>query len=55
MLLNCVYRTHMRDMLTELNWRTVKEWAGFHSACLIYKFQNKLAPQYIVDHFNNIS
>ncbi len=55
MLLNYDYRTHIRDMLTELNWRTVKEWADFHSTCLIYKCQNNLAPQYLVDHFNNIS
>ncbi len=25
---------------------TVKEWADFHSTCLIYKCQNNLAPQY---------
>ncbi len=37
MLLNCHYRTHIRDMLTELNWMTVKERADFHSTCLIYK------------------
>ncbi len=55
MLLNCDYRTHIRDMLTELNWMTVKEQADFHSTCLIYKRQNNLAPQYLVDHFNNIS
>ncbi len=55
MLLNCDYRTHIRDMLTELNWMTVKEWADFHSICLIYKYQNNLAPQSLVDHFNNIS
>ncbi len=35
MLLNCDYRTHIRDMLTELNWMTVKERADFHSTCLI--------------------
>ncbi len=34
---------------------TVKEWADFHSTCLIYKCQNNFAPQYLVDHFNNIS
>ncbi len=34
---------------------TVKERADFHSTCLIYKYQNNLAPQYLVDHFNNIS
>ncbi len=55
MLLNCYYRTHIRDMLTELNWMTVKERADFHSTCLIYKCQNNLVPQYLVDHFNNIS
>ncbi len=42
-------------MLTELNWMIVKEQANFHSTCLIYKCQNNLAPQYLVDHFNNIS
>ncbi len=31
------------------------EPADFHSTCLIYKCQNNLAPQYLVDHFNNIS
>ncbi len=31
------------------------ERADFHSTCLIYKYQNNLAPQYLVDHFNNIS
>ncbi len=46
---------HIRDMLNEFNWITVKERADFHSTCLIYKCQNKLAPQYLVDHFNNIS
>ncbi len=55
MCLNCDYRTHIRDMLTELNWMTVKERADFDSTCLIYKCQNNLAPQYLVDHFNNIS
>ncbi len=55
MLLNCHYRTHIIDMLTELNCMTVKEQADFHSTCLIYKCQNNLAPQYLVDHFNNIS
>ncbi len=55
MLLNCDYRTHIRDMLTELNWMTVKEQADIHSTCLKYKCQNNLAPQYLVDHFNNIS
>ncbi len=34
---------------------TVKERADFHFTCLIYKCQNNLAPQYLVDHFNNIS
>ncbi len=42
-------------MLNELNWITVKERADFHSTCLIYKCQNNLAHQYLVDHFNNIS
>ncbi len=42
-------------MLTELNWMTVQERADFHSTCLIYKSQNSIAPQYLVDHFNNIS
>ncbi len=55
MLLNCAYRTHIRDMLNELNCITVKERANFHSTCLIYKCQTNLAPQYLVDHFNNIS
>ncbi len=55
MLLNCDYRTHTRDMLTELNWMTFNERADFHSTSLIYKCQNNLAPQYFVDHFNNIS
>ncbi len=55
MLINCHYMTHIIDMLIELNWMTVKERAGFHSTCLIYKCQNNLAPQYFVDHFNNIS
>ncbi len=55
MHLNCDYRTHIRDMLNERNWITVKERADFHSTCLIYKCQNNLAPQYFVDHFNNIS
>ncbi len=26
-----------------------------HSTCLIYKCQNNLAPQYLVEHFNNKS
>ncbi len=34
---------------------TVKERADFHSTCLIYKCQNNLVPQYLIDHFNNIS
>ncbi len=56
MLLNCHYITHIRDMLTELNWMTVvKERADFQSSCLIYKCQNNLATQYLVNHFNNIS
>ncbi len=55
MLLNCDYRTHIRDMLTQLNWMTFNELADFHSTCPIYKCQNNLAPQYLVDHFNNIS
>ncbi len=55
MLLNCDYRTHIRDMITELNWMTVKERADCHSTCLIYKCPHNLVPQYLVDHFNNIS
>ncbi len=55
MLLTCDYWTPIRDMLTELNWMTVKKRADFHSTCLIHKCQNNLAPQYLVDHFNNIS
>ncbi len=42
MLLNCDYRTHIRDMLNERNWIKVKKRSDFHS-------------QYLVDHFNNIS
>ncbi len=38
-----------------LNWMTVKEQADVHSTCLIYQCQNNLAPQYLVDYFNNIS
>ncbi len=34
---------------------TVKERADFHSTCLIYKCQNNLVPQYLVNHFNNKS
>ncbi len=34
---------------------TVKEWVNFHSTCLIYKCQNNLSPQYLVDHFNSLS
>ncbi len=45
--------THIIYMLTELNWMTVIERADFHSTCLIYKGQNNLAPQYLVDHFKN--
>ncbi len=33
---------------------TIKERTDFHSTSLIYKCQNNLAPQYLVDHFNNI-
>ncbi len=34
---------------------TVKERADFHSTWLIYKCQNNLSPQYLLDYFNNIS
>ncbi len=54
MLLNCQNRTHIIDMLTELYWMTVKERADIHYTCLIYKCQNNLAPQYLVDYSNNI-
>ncbi len=41
--------------MNELNCIKVNEWVDFQSTCLIYKCQNNLAPQYLVDHFNNIS
>ncbi len=55
MLGGWIFLNHIRDMRTEVNWMTVKERADFHSTCIIYKCQNNLAPQYLVDHLNNIS
>ena len=55
LILNCHFRTHVKDMLKSLNWMNVKDRAGFHRLCLMYKTKNGLTPEYLSDKLTTIS
>ncbi len=40
MLLDCDYRTHSVNMLSELKWLNIKDRLNFHKMCLVYKCSN---------------
>ena len=54
LILNCHYRTHVKDMLFSLNWMSVKERADFHRVCLMYKCKNNLAPPYLSNRLTEV-
>ncbi len=49
MLLDCDYRTHSVNMLSELKWLNIKDRLNFHKMCLVYKCRKGLVPQYLVE------
>ncbi len=55
MLLDCDYRTHSVNMLSELKWLNIKYRLHFHKKCLVYKCKNGLGPQYLAEIFCDIS
>ncbi len=55
MLLDCDYRTHSVNMLSELKWPNIKERVNIHKMCLAYKCRNGLVPQYLAETFSNVS
>ncbi len=55
MLLNCDYRTHSVNMLSELKCVNIKDRLNFHKICLVYKCRNGLVPQYLAETFSNVS
>ncbi len=55
MLLDCDYRTHSVNMLSELKWFNIKDRLNFHKMCLVYKCRYGLVPQYRAETFNNVS
>ncbi len=55
MLLDCDYRTHSVNMLSELKWLNIKDRLNFHKMWLVYKCRNGLVPQYLADTFSNVS
>ncbi len=50
MLLDCDYRTHSVNMLSELKWLNIKDRLNFHKMCLVHKCRNGLA-----ETFSNVS
>ncbi len=55
MLLDCDYRTHSVNILSELKWLNIKDRLNFHKMCLIYKCLNGLVQQYLAETFSNVS
>ncbi len=55
MLLDCDYRAHCVNMLSELKWLNIKDRLNFHKMCLVYKCRNGLVPQYLAETFSNVS
>ena len=55
MLLDCDYRTHSVNMLSELKWLNIKDRVNFHKMCLVFKCRNELVPQYLAETFSNVS
>ncbi len=45
-LLDCDYRTHSLNMLSELKGLNIKDRLNFHKMCSVYKCRNRLVPQY---------
>ncbi len=55
LILNCHFRTHIKDKLESLNWMTIKDRAVFHRLCLMYKCINRLTPEYLSDKLTILS
>ncbi len=55
LILNCHFRTHIKDMLESLNYMTIKDRADFHRLCLMYKCINCLTPEYLSDKLTTVS
>ncbi len=55
MLLDCDYRTHSVNMLSDLKGLNIKDRLNFHKMCLVYKCRNGLVRRYLVDIFSNVS
>ncbi len=52
MFLDCDYRTHSVNMLSELKWLNIKDGVNFHKLCLVYKCRNELVRQYLTETIN---
>ncbi len=55
MLLDCDYRTHSVNMLSELKGLNIKIRVNFHKMCLVYTCWKGLVPQYLAETFGNVS
>ncbi len=55
MLLDCDYKTHSVNMLSELKWLNIKDRLNLHKMCLVYKCRNGLVPQHLAETFSNVS
>ena len=51
LILQCHPRTHIRDLLKELGWLSVKQRIMLLNYVMIYKILNRLAPSYLSDLF----
>ncbi len=54
-ILNCHFRTHIKELLESLNWMTIKDRADFHRLCLMYKCINCPTPEYLSDILTTVS
>ena len=49
------YEVRSKDLLSHLNWQTLKERWFLHKAVLMYKINNGLAPSYLSRHFKTVN
>ena len=54
LILGCPPRTHSCDMLSELQWLTVKQRADLHLACMVYKCMQQTVPDYLQNIFSHM-
>ncbi len=50
MFLDCDYRTHSVNMLSELKWLNIKDRLNFHKMCLVYKCRMDLYHYILQKH-----